>query len=103
MKARKIAPRERDAQQRLAKARRTNRRIFVFLVACGLVGAYGSHIRIQQRLAQLHKHHAQQAAQSAQATPETTIKIIMPNGSAGQLQGDALQGYRLSPADLVAE
>ncbi|WP_420170755.1 hypothetical protein ACN99C_26735 (plasmid) [Pseudomonas alloputida] len=57
----------------------------------------------QQRLAHLHKHHAQQAAQGAQTAPETTIKIIMPSGSVGQLQGDALQGYRISPADLEAE
>lgn len=39
-----------QVQQRLLKVRQGNRRMFVFLAVVAVAGAWGGHVRIQQRI-----------------------------------------------------
>ena len=42
--------RSQQVQQRLLKVRQGNRRMFVFLAIFAVAGAWGGHVRIQQRI-----------------------------------------------------
>lgn len=50
--------RSQQVQQRLLKVRQGNRRMFVFLAVVAVVGAWGGHVRIQQRIEARSKEHS---------------------------------------------
>ena len=74
--------RSQQVQQRLLKVRQGNLRMFVFLAVVAVIGAWGGHVRIQQRI-------------EARAKEKAVIRVAPV-----QVQQDRKAVEIVGPADL---